>query len=203
MTLQLTPWDNATSFVDPQTGILTQRGQFWLNEALQQIYDEVGALAAAEAAQNAADAANLAAANADAAATAAQGVASDAQAAADATSAKQSLTSSGVIGLSLTGTDAGSSATITVSGHTRVYGDGTTATLAGSAINSLSYNTKYYVYYLDPTRSGGAVTYIASTTPSAAIQVGDVHSLGEITTPVALAGMTTGSSYPPPGILPA
>lgn len=145
------------------------------------------AQAAADAAQAAADTANTAAANAD---TAAQ------QAAAD-----SSLATSGTSGLTITAADAGSNVTVTISGHTRIYGDGTSVSVTGGSITALAYSTVYYIYYDQPSRLGGAVSYQATTTQATAAQTGDRHSLGAVTTPAALAGPSTGTPNLPPGVV--
>ena len=95
--------------------------------AMEEIENSVNAVIDA---QNAADAANAAAAAADAAAAAADSAAAAAQGAADTVAADSSLASSGVSGLTMTATDAGADATITISAHTRIYGDGTSVSLA-------------------------------------------------------------------------
>jgi hypothetical protein len=62
----------------------------------------------------------------------------------------------------LTSQDNGSTAKITIASHTRQYGFGLLSLNAGS-ITGLAFGTKYYVYYDDPTYSGGAVTYQATS----------------------------------------
>lgn len=207
MALQLTPWDNVTSFVDKE-GRLNLRAQKWLQDALQQIYDEVGALAAAQAAEAAAELANtaaetaqMAADNANTAAGTAQTAATTAQGAAEDAAAKQALASSGVTGLTMLASDEGADASITISAHTRVYGDGATVAVNGGVIAGLSYTTEYFVYYSDLDREGGVVTYQASTDPDDAIQVGSIHSVGDITTPAPAGPPEPGIAYPPPGII--
>lgn len=206
MSLDLTPWDSFSAFVD-SNGVLTTRSQFWLQSVLQQLNDEFGALAAAQAAQAAAEAADAAAAaaqtaadNADAAAGGALAAAGTAQSAADQAAADASLASSGTIGATLTASDAGSSVTITVSAHTRAYGNGDTVSVDGGTVTGLSYGTVYYVYYLDPARAGGAVTYQASTDPSDAVQIGTVHSAGSAATPLAAAPDQDGRAWNAPGL---
>lgn len=111
--------------------------------------------------------------------------------------------SAGVIGLrstttaTLTGTDAGTSATISVNAHSRKFGDVSTQTTvsynAGS-ITGLSYSTRYFVYCDDTTYSGGAVTYVATTdldTPAA--RAGRVY-VGECTTPASGGAATSGTA---------
>jgi hypothetical protein len=59
-------------------------------------------------------------------------------------------------------TDAGSSATITIPAHMRVYGDRTVSINAGS-LPGLSYATTYLLFYDDAARAGGAVTFQSTT----------------------------------------
>lgn len=152
-------------------------------------------------AQNAADAANAAAAAADAAATAANTAAATAQTAAETAAADSSLASSGVTGLTMTATDAGADATITISGHTRIYGDGTSVSVTGGSVTGLAYSTGYYVYYDQASRLGGAVTYVATTSAATAAQTGDRHSLGAVTTPAAAGPPNDGNVNLPPGVV--
>jgi hypothetical protein len=145
-------------------------------------------------AQNAADAANAAAAAADAAAAAADAAAASAQTA-------SALATSGTSGLTITATDAGANVTITISAHTRVYGDGTSVAVTGGSITALAYSTAYYIYYDQASRAGGAVTYLTTTVQATAAQTGDRHSLGSVTTPAAAAGPVTGNRNLPPGVI--
>lgn len=158
-------------------------------EALQD-----AAIAAIQAAQAAADTAQAAAATA-------QTAANTAQAAANGANSVASLTNSGVTGLALTATDVGASVTISVSAHTRVYGDGTTLAIAGpSSILGLAYSTGYYVYYDDPTRADTTPSYQTTTTESTAAQTGDRHLVGYVMTPAAAAPPVDGETVRPPGL---
>jgi len=139
-------------------------------------------------------AANAAAAAANAAAVIAQGAADDA-------ASVSQLTTSGVSGLTITATDAGADVTITISAHTRVYGDGTSVAVSGGTLLGRPYSTVLYLYYDDPTRAGGAVTYQSTTSQATGAQTGDRHSLGAVTTPAAAAGPVTGSPNLPPGVV--
>jgi hypothetical protein len=131
----------------------------------------------------------------------AQASADAAQAAADGANSVASLTNSGVTGLTLGASDAGSDATITVSAHTRVYGDGSTLAIAGPVnITGLAYSTAYYIYYDDPTRADTTPAYQTTTSETTAAQTGDRHLVGFITTPAALAAPETGTPVRPPGI---
>lgn len=137
---------------------------------------------------------------AQAAADAAKAAAATAQSAADAVGLKTSLNASYVTGLTLTAADAGTNATITISAHTRVYGNGTSLAVSGGSLTALSYSTRYYVYYVDATRANTTPTYQATTDPFTAAQTGDTHLVGSVTTPAAAAGNTTGGGTQPPGI---
>lgn len=151
-------------------------------------------------AQNAADAANAAAAAADAAATAAQSAADNAQTAADEAAAATAIANSYVSGVTITATDAGANATITISAHTRYYADGTNVSVNGGSVTGLAYSTLYYIYYDQASRAGGAVTYAATTSEATAAQVGDRHTVGSVTTPAAAAPDNTGDFVYPPGV---
>lgn len=58
------------------------------------------------------------------------------------------------LGLTISGTDT----TITISDHTRRYNDKDVA-VTGATLTGLTPETQYYLYYDDPDRAGGAVTY--------------------------------------------
>lgn len=154
------------------------------------------AVAAIADAQAAADAANTAASNAQTAADTANTATADIV-------EGDSLAKSYVSGATLSATDAGASATITISAHTRKYPqpDGTTVDVAvsGGSITGRAYSTTYYVYYDDPTRAGGAVTYLSTTSDTTAAQLGARHVVGQVVTPAALAAPTGGNAIRPPG----
>jgi hypothetical protein len=184
----------------PQTQPNYQQWQVWWEEVAEAVEDAFNALEdtvnAIAAAQAAADAANAAAATAQAAADDANAVAADIE-------QTNALGESYVSGATLGATDAGANATITISAHNRIYpnSDGTTTSVAvnGGSVTGLAYDTIYYIYYDDATRTGGAVTYQATTTEETAAQIGDRHTVGAIKTPVALAADTGGTSTRPPG----
>lgn len=191
----------------PQTEPSYPQWQAWWEEvcnatetAFNSLEDFVTEIAAAQAA---AAAANAAAATANAAAATAQTAATDAQDTADAITSESALSNSYVSGITLASNDAGASATITISAHTRHYpqADGSTINVAvnGGSVTGLSYDTIYYVYYDDAARAGGAVTYAATTTEATAAQLGDRHTVGAVRTPVAAAPPTSGATTRPPG----
>lgn len=181
-------------------GAATAQFQQWWQAFAKAIEAQFGAVDAAIAAQDAADAANAAAASATAAATTAQTAATAAQTTADTVTADQNLINSYVTGLTLGATDAGASASISISAHTRVYGDGSSVSVNAGSFTGLAYSTTYYVYYDDITRAGGAVTYAQTTTAETAAQTGNRHLVGSVLTPAAAAGPTSGGGVLPPGI---
>lgn len=166
------------------------------DKAMQEIENSVNAVIDA---QNAADAANAAAAAADAAATAAQSAANNAQTAADDATAQTAIANSYVTGATVTATDAGASATINITAHTRFYADGTSVSVNAGSLTGRSYSTLYYIYYDQASRAGGAVTYQSTTTAADAAQLGDRHVVGSVTTPAAAAPDTDGGIIEPPG----
>lgn len=109
------------------------------------------------------------------------------------------LAGSGTENLTLSATDAGSDASIMISAHNRLYADGTTVSLDAGTLTGLAYSTKYYIHYDDSSFAGGAVTYQASTTDTAASQTGSTHFVGIITSPAAADPDTGGVTPGPPG----
>lgn len=183
----------------------TFKFQRWWQSVVSKIETQEGTqdelLAAVIAAQAAADAANAAAAAAQTAADEAQAAADAAQGAVDDASAAQNLLASGTSGCTITASDAGSNATITISAHDRIYGDGSSVGVLGGSVAGLSYTMGYYIYYSDPSRTGGAVAYGASTDPNAAVQAGAIHSVGAVATPASLGSPTFGSPTLPSGVV--
>lgn len=141
-----------------------------------------------------------AAADAQASADAAQAAADAAEGTGAGAERIASLTNSGTIGLTLSAADAGTDVTITISTHTRAYGNGDSVSVTGDSITGLLYSTFYYVYYDDPTRAGGAVAYNVTTSETDAVQTGDRHLVGAVTTPAALDPDTDGKVVRPPGV---
>ena len=98
----------------------------------------------------------------------------------------------------LTASDGGGTATISIAAHNVVYDNGTVAYNSGS-ITGLAFSTKYYVYTDDPTKAGGAVTYAASVTSTDSVANSGRYYLGSITTGVVgtsgnIAGVTKAGS---------
>lgn len=101
----------------------------------------------------------------------------------------------------LTATEDGSEATIEVAAHTRVYADGTTLAVDGSAPETgLDCGEFYAVYYDDTTLEDTAPDYQFTTDlPSAMPAAADGrHFCGVILTPEAASGdvIESGGAYP-------
>lgn len=109
-------------------------------------------------------------------------------------SISSSWTSPGTI---LTGSDAGTDATITIANHVRKYSNATEVAVTGGTITALAYSTTYYLYYTQTSKAGGSVAYVASTDPNDALPAAGRHYCGKITTPASGGGSTSGSV--PPG----
>lgn len=116
--------------------------------------------------------------NLDAATQAALDAAAAAAATTEATKREQALVNSYIEPDSvLTATPT----TISIAAHTRMYADGTSATVnAGTAAATASGDTDY-VSYEDPERDGGSVTFVVSTTPP--VQTGNTHVVGAVAIP--------------------
>lgn len=171
-----------------------------LETALDSLSDAIAAVAAAQAA---ADAANDAAADAAAAAAAADTAAANAQDTADNITSANEIATSYVSGATITATDAGADVTIDISAHTRHYPqpDGSTVNKAVNAgqLTGRAYSTRYYIYYDDAARTGGAVTYASTTSEATAAQIGDRHVVGSVLSPAAAGAPTGGGTVRPPG----
>lgn len=91
----------------------------------------------------------------------------------------------------LSGTDAGATATISIASHSIVYDGGTVAYNSGS-ITGLAFSTQYWIYADDPSKAGGAVTYVATTTKTDVTSDSGYYYVGSCTTPANGAGDTIG-----------
>ncbi len=165
----------------PQTDFQT-----WINSAFRQL----------QSAQNATNAALVAAGLATAAAAAAN-------AAADAASSETSIVNSFVTGFVGTSPlSADNTGLITVANHQRQYGDPTlnpTVNVTGDTFASgASVGDIVRVFYDDPTRAGGGVTYQFTIDPvDPPVQGGDRHVVGAVEIPAA--GSSDGGYVRPPG----
>lgn len=97
---------------------------------------------------------------------------------------------------------AASTGTVTVSAHQRVYvysdGSETTASVDGGSVTGFAPGDYVTVYYSDPSRAGGAVSY--QGTAGAIAQTGSVHIVAQVVIPAvgeadALASGPTAPGY--------
>lgn len=165
---------------------------FW-----QQFCDQLEAVPAIAAAleaqvQLAQDAADSAQASADAAQSAANDV-----------STATSLENSYITNFTPPLISADNLGNITIANHDRQYaGDPAPAPVA---VTGATVPTAYVagdivrVYYDDPTRAGGAVTFLTTLDPTVAAQTGVRHSVGAVEIPAA--GSQTGDPVRPPGYI--
>jgi hypothetical protein len=178
--------------VSEKTGAATNSFQIWWQQFARRIEDSINgieaALVAAGIALDAAAAANAAAANA--------------QSVADSTSSETSLVNSYPSGFTPPLVSADALGNVTIANHQRVYGDSTlnpTVSVTGATIPTTGVaGDAVRVYYSDPSRAGGAVTYLYTVDPAAPpVQGGNTHSVGAVTIPGA--GTNPGNPVQPPG----
>lgn len=120
---------------------------------------------------------------ADAKAEAAQETADEALEAEGGLSAETSLKLSYPVDISISSTDTGIEAEVTVTSHTRRYGNGDEVAVDG-VVFSDAYGLLIYIHYDDPTRAGGAVSYGATLVREDAYSSAanpNRHYVGEIT----------------------
>lgn len=185
----------------PQTQPSWPQMQVWWQQVLEALKTQLvsleDAIEAVAAAQSAADAAQAAADTATSAAASATTAATSAQSTANAITEATSLGDSFPVGATISASDAGTDTTITISAHTRRYPqpDGTyiDVSVNGGSQGGFAYSAFYYVYYDDPTRAGGAVTYVFTTDATVAVQSGARHVVGGVSTPAAAAPPTSGT----------
>lgn len=136
----------------------------------------------------------------DEATAAAQAAAEAAQAAADtassSTAAQQRETSLQSSYISPSSVLTASPTTITVETHQRFYpqpmGSPISVQVAGATFGATTPGTIAYVFYVDPERDGGTVTYQASLDPPT--QTGDTHVVGAVEIPAE--GVSEGGDGP-------
>lgn len=139
----------------------------------------------------------------DAATAAAQAAADNANAAADSVTSDTSLVNSYPANPSPAPLiSANNTGSVTISNHQRVYGDSTlnpTVAVTGGIIGTgQPTGSVIRVYYNDPARAGGAVTYLYTVDPSPPpVQTGNVHSVGAVEIPAA--GSVDGGPVRAPG----
>ena len=128
----------AQPFVD-KDGRLTVFALRTLNSILQSLGDALNQLLVLPIIQEAIANLNVDTEALAAATAAAQAAADNANAAASTVTDQSNLANSYVSGLTLSATDAGTTATIAVSAHTRVYGDDSTVPVSASNVTDLEY----------------------------------------------------------------
>lgn len=82
--------------------------------------------------------------------------------------------------------------TVSIAAHVRRYADGTSANVSAGTVAATGPDDVDYVFYNDPARAGGAVTYQVSVDPPT--QTGDTHVVGAVTIPAA--GSSNGGAGP-------
>lgn len=104
-------------------------------------------------------------------------------------------------GLFIVASADGAAAKIDITTHTRTYVDAAVS-VNGGVLSGLAYATSYSIYYDDTARAGGAVTYVATTTPADAVTNAahpDRHLVGVAITPATSGDppVDGGGSIPP------
>lgn len=131
------------------------------------------------------------------AAAAASEAASDANNAAAAVTASNALKDSYTDPVNvLTATNDGA---VTIAAHIRRYTDGTSVAVNGGTVSGYAAGDVVRPYYDDPTRSGGAVTYMSTTDETVAVQTGDRHTVGAVRIPAPTSPPSSGTGTRPPG----
>jgi hypothetical protein len=204
MSTKVPALDMGMPIVNPNGSPNPQFARLWL-ETIKGLATAIDAVATAQAAATEAHAAATAAGNAAETATTAAGAANTAAASAtnlanDAADAN-AIANSGTTGLTITSTDAGTSISVAISSHTRIYADGSSVAVTGATLTGLNYSTLYYFYYHDGAHTGGAVTYHPTTNVADTIQSGDVHSVGGVRTQAAAAPPVNGVGKLAPGLV--
>lgn len=143
--------------------------------------------------------------DAQAAADTAQAAADTAQAVVDNQASEASLISSYTSGFTPPLITADNLGNVTLANHTRVYGNPSlnpNRSVTGATIPTTATAGQIVrVYYDDPSRVGGAVTYLYTIDPAPPpVQTGNRHSVGAVEIPAA--GTNDGYNQPPPGYIP-
>lgn len=180
-------------FVDSE-GRLDPAAQTALNNAFANLGNAINVIAAIPEIQAALVAL-------DAATQAAQTAANNANAAASATRSESSLVNSFVKNPS-NPISANSTGVVFIADHQRQYGDPTlnptVSVTGGSLTTGATPGQTVRVYYDQPSRAGGAVTYQFTVDPAAApVQSGNRHSVGAVEIPAT--GTQDGKGLQPPG----
>lgn len=175
--------------------------RYW-DEAMTRLEDTLNAILQIPELQEAIEEAREAADNANAAAEQAQGAADTASNAALATARETSIVNSYVSNFTAPLLSVTFDGVVTIKPHDRVYGDTTlnpTVSVNGGSLNtSAAPGDTIRIFYDDPSRAGGAVTYQWTSDPTPPpVQGGDRHSVGVVKIPVE--GSSNGNNIRPPG----
>lgn len=115
-----------------------------------------------------------------------------------ATLAEQSLNTSRVANFTPPMIQADSAGNVTIANHDRIYGNGDVVPVTGGVVATGYANPDVArIYYVDPARAGGVVTYLFTQDEEDAAQTGDVHSVGAVEIPAV--GTQDGGWVRPPG----
>lgn len=82
--------------------------------------------------------------------------------------------------------------TVNIDAHVRKYADGTQVSVSAGFVPATAVGDTDYIFYLNPSRSGGAVAYQVSTTMP--VQTGDTHVVGAVNIPAS--GNASGGNGP-------
>lgn len=158
-----------------------------LNDTLTNLGEAINTLAALPIIQDQLD-------NLDAAVAAAQAAADAAQGSAGATQREAELVNSFIIPATVT---TATDTDITVISHDRQYADAanTVVSVTGATFPAPGPGVAY-IYYVDPARTGGVVTYLTSASPVA--QTGDTHVVEAVGVPAMGAPPVPGGGGPRP-----
>lgn len=177
--------------------------RYW-DETLSQIEKTLNAILAIPLIQQAVLDAQAAADAAQAAANSAQTAADAAQGSADAQARETSLVNSYTTGFAGALLTANTSGSVTIQAHTRVYGDSIlnpNASVSGTVLTTGATPGQIVrVFYNDPVRTGGAVSYYFTIDPAVfPAQSGNTHSVGAVEIPAV--GTNSGKNLRPPGYI--
>lgn len=194
MSIKLPRLSLGVPIADPKTGLPTPAFIQWWDETALAVETQE---AAQDASIAAIEAAQAAAAAAQATANAADAKADQALAGGGDMNAATSLQLSQPLDITITSSDVGGSvgADISISAHTRRYGNGASVAVNSYFASPDPYDLETHIYYDDPARAGGAVTYQFTPTEADAyssLTNPDRHYVGFLILAADGGGPTTG-----------
>lgn len=172
--------------------------RYW-DEAMTRIEETLNAILSIPAIEAALAAVDAKADDALADAAAAQDTATDAATAVNSVASETSLVNSYVVVDLAPTIEADDLGNITIQDHFRVYGDGPTVSVTGAGFFAgAASGDVVRIYYIQPSRAGGSVTYLFTTDPAdPPAQSGSTHVVGSVRMPNV--GTAAGVTVPPPG----